>query len=157
MPGGGQGRWRQDMHTDQPRKSLPRIASSADSNQANPCHPLVASRVLVSQSLTERRQPGCPVSVCLHRTGGNDFYLMNFKLCGCRKPQQLRSVVTGKLGNEVSATLGKGGSLGLTGDRMDPAFLLRESQLSIAVHSCPVFPHPAGFPQLFRRVSLCPC
>lgn len=50
-PGGGQGRWRQDMHTNQPRKSLPRTASSADSNQANSCHPPDASRVLVSQSL----------------------------------------------------------------------------------------------------------
>lgn len=108
MPGGGRGRWRQDMHTDQPRKSLPRIASSADSNQANSCHPLAASRVLVSQSLTERRQPGCSVSVCLHKTGDNDFYLMNFKLGGGRKQQQLRSMVTGRRGNEVSATLETG-------------------------------------------------
>jgi hypothetical protein len=43
MPGRGLGRWRQDMHIDQPRKSLPRIASSADSNQANSCYPLDAS------------------------------------------------------------------------------------------------------------------
>lgn len=69
---------------------------------------LAASGVLVSQSLTERRQPGCSVSVCLHKTGGNDFYLMNFKLGGGRKHQQLRSMVTGRRGNEISATLGTG-------------------------------------------------
>lgn len=54
-PGRGQGRWRQDMHTDQPRKSLPRTASSADSNQANSCHPPDASRILVSQSPPRQR------------------------------------------------------------------------------------------------------